>query len=254
MKNYAPGKGPDYGEDKLHPKEIKIEGGAAEKAVNFWFYHKWKVIISLFVAFIVLVACLQTCASVKDDVLVLYAGPCNIGASGVEGMSVALSEGLPRDFNGDGEKHASLVGLCIFSPEQVAELADKAKTDTSIVGVNTAFNQQELSSFDNLILTGEYSLCLLDPWLYERVASSGGFSKLADVLGYTPEGAYSAYAINFKSTAYAKAYAEQFQYLPDDTLLCIRNTNSMGSVVNKDATLKKHSYAVEMFCAIVNYK
>ena len=254
MKTYAPGKGPDYGEDKLHPKEIEISGGAAEKAVNFWFYHKWKVIISLFIVFVLLVACLQTCASIEDDVLILYAGPCNIGASGVEGMGVALSSILPRDFNGDGENHATLVGRNIFSPEQVAALAEQAKTDTNIVGVNTHLNQQEISSFDNLILTGEYSICLLDPWLYNRVASAGGFAKLADVLGNTPDDAYSAYAVTFKNTAFAKAYAEEFQYLPDDTLLCIRNTNSMGSVINKDSTLKKHAEAVEMFCAIVNYK
>lgn len=254
MKTYAPGKGPDYGEDKLHPKEIELKGCTAEKAVNFWFYHKWKVIIALFVVFVLLVACLQTCTSIEDDILVLYAGPCNIGASGVAGMGVALSDVLPRDFNGDGENHATLVGLNIFSPEQVAALAEAAKTDTNVSPVNTYVNQRELSSFDNLILTGEYSICLLDPWLYERVASSGGFTKLADLLGTAPADAYSAYAVTFKNTAFAKAHAEEFQYLPDDTLLCIRNTNSMGSVINKDSTLKKHAEAVETFKAIMNYQ
>jgi hypothetical protein len=254
MKNYAPGKGPDYGEDKLHPKEIELKGGTAEKAENFWFYHKWKVIIALFLVFVLLVACLQTCDSVEDDILLLYAGPCNIGASGIKGMGVALADVLPSDFNGDGENHVTLVGLNIFSPEQVADLAEQAKTDPNIAPVNTYVNQRELSSFDNLILTGEYSVCLLDPWLCERVASSGGLAKLSDVLGSAPKDAYSAYAVTFKDTAFAKAHAEEFQYLPDDTLLCMRNTNSMGTVINKDSTLKKHTEAVEMFKAIMNYK
>lgn len=254
MKNYAPGKGPDYGEDKLHPKDIEIKGGAAEKAVNFWFYHKWKIIIALLLAFVLIVTCFQTCEAINDDISLLYAGPCHIGASGIEAMRAAFATALPRDFNSDGEMLVDIVGLNIFSPDQVKELNDAAKNDSMAVGVNTHINEREIGSFDNLILTGEYSLCLLDPWLYERVASAGGFTPLSETLGAVPEDAYSSYAVLFKETAFAKANAEAFEFLPDDTLLCLRNSNSMGSVLKNDTYQRLREEASEMFCAIVNYQ
>ena len=49
--------------------------------------------------------------------------------------------------------------------------------------IDPYYNDEQVTSFDNLIMAGEYSICILDPWLYERVKGAGGFRKLSEVLG-----------------------------------------------------------------------
>lgn len=240
--------------DKLEAGEIQLHGKFAKWIDNFWFYHKWKVIIGLFALIVVLVCTLQMCQNVSDDIMLMYAGPYYFATADVTLIRDAFNDVMPTDFNNDGEKNTDIAALNIYSEEQIKERLELASTDSQYVEVNTYINNREFQSFKNLIVAGEYSVCLLDPWLYEYTKASGGFRKLSDVLGETPDCAYDEYAVRFMDTDFAKAHADAFVNMPADTLICLRTESTIGSLLTNNKTEKTYSYAEEMFRAIIGYK
>lgn len=216
-------------DEKLQPGEIIIDDPRLKKADNFWFYNKWKVLIGAFVVLVLGVCIWQSCTKESYDATLMYAGPCediNIKAT-FNGIQSAFNYILPEDNNGDGEKSCDIITLIIYSDEQIREIQDRAASDSRKVFVNTELNTQELQKFDQLIIAGEYSVCLLDPSLYARVKKAGGFRKLSNVLGYTPENARDEYSLNFMDTEFAWYY-DVFKALPADTVLCLRTQSTFG--------------------------
>ena len=105
MKQYAPGKEPQYDreDDKLHAEEIEFKGGILEKIDNFWFYHKWKVIAVVAAVFLVFIMCIQMCGNVADDVTLMYAGSSYLTTvPNYEEILAKFEEVMPYDFDGDG--------------------------------------------------------------------------------------------------------------------------------------------------------
>lgn len=252
MKQYAPGKEPQFNreDDKLHPAEIEVHGGFLGWLDNFWFYHKWKVIISAAAIILVAIMCVQMCGNVSDDLTVMYSGSAYLTTvPNYEEIVSIFADVLPSDFNGDGEKRVEFAAMNIYSEEQIAERAAAIESGEDIAPINTYINTQEYTSFNRLMQTGEYSLCLLEKWLYDQVAK-GVFSKLSDTLGYQPEYAIDSYAVYFWDTDFAKANAEAFAAFPEDTVLCLRMPNSLSG----KGAQAQHSRSKESFIAILNYK
>ena len=128
-------------------------------------------------------------------------------------------------------------------------MREAAASESRKLIVNTEMNTQELQKYDQLIIAGEYSVCLLDPTLYERVKSAGGFRKLSDVLGGVPKTANDEYSIRFMDTEFAK-YFGAFKDMPADTLLCLRTQSVFGG---KKAD-NKYDVSVSFFKNIVEFK
>ena len=49
-------------DEKLQADELILDSPALKKADNFWFYNKWKVLISAFVAIVLGVCIWQSCS------------------------------------------------------------------------------------------------------------------------------------------------------------------------------------------------
>ena len=60
--------------DKLPEKKIKYENKVTKWFENYWYYYKWRVIIAVFLIFVVIVCTAQACANTDDDMIVIYAG------------------------------------------------------------------------------------------------------------------------------------------------------------------------------------
>ncbi len=248
MKQYAPGKEPDYSkDDKLTPGDIEIRGGFLEKLDNFWFYHKWKVVVAAAAVLLVVICALQMCGNVSDDITMMYAGSSYLATvPNYEAILGKFASVMPEDYNGDGEKRAAFAAMNIYSDEQV-----KAREENEVQGdeINTHINTKEYQAYLNAMQTGEYSICLLERWLYDNVAK-GVFCKLSDVLGAEPEYAIDAYCVNFWDTEFAKANAELFAEIPKDTVLCLRTKNAISGKGNTEQFERSKA----TFAAIMNYK
>ena len=233
-------------DEKLAETDIVFVDPKMKKLENFFYYHKWKLLAAVLVFVVVAVCVLQACQTVKYDSFVMYAGPYMITAHDATNMTSAFSKLLDHDEEGE-ERQVQLVTANVMSAEQIVSLEAVTDEDgNKVYSVNREFNHSELERFDSLILAGEYSVCLLDPYLYERVCSSGGFRQLDEVLGYKPECAIDDYGISLKDTEFAKAHPF-FGALPEDTVLCLRTKAVIGF------SAEAYALSEQLFKAIVEY-
>lgn len=231
--------------DKLQEKEIKYENRVTKWFNNYWYYYKWKVIIAAFLIFVLIFCTVQACSNTEDDIVVIYAGEFLSTSLEVPNIEGALSSVLPEDYSGDGKKTVSMSMMTVYSEERIVELE---KQD---IVIHRPTNDSEVGKFQDLIVTGEYNLCLLDPWLYETVRKQGGFAKLSDVLGYTPDSAVDEYAVRLSDTEFGQYFAG-VNAMPEDTYVCLRTPGALQSMIGGKS--EKFDQAAALFKAIVEFK
>ena len=232
--------------DKLPQSEIKYENRITKWFKNYWYYYKWKVIIAVFLIFVAVFCIAQACSNTDNDMIIMYAGSFASTSLEVPNIESALSAVLPEDYDGDGRKTVAMSMMTIYTEDQIKQL------EANGFVVNRSNNQGELDKFQNLIVTGEYNVCLLEPWLYDMVQKEGGFAKLSEVLGYTPESAVDDYAIKLSDTDFGKYFAGVTN-LPEDTYLCLRTPGALNSVLGISKS-EKFEEAVAMVKAIVEFE
>ena len=241
--------------DKITPV-YEPGSGFAKKLDNFWYHHKWKVIIVAFFAITLLVCTVQMCGRVEPDIYVMYAGPYKFGQSDARNFESAFATITP-DRNGDDRTIVELYDSYILSDEQIMGEVEK-------IGENAVVNYEMFASnreaFDQQILAGDTVICLLDPHLYESVfvlddtgEKQSGFLPLADVLGYTPDYAVDAYSVRVGDTPMGK-YFTVLQGLDEDTRLCVRQISSFSFLRGKKRTEKYHAYCLDVFRAIFAFE
>lgn len=237
--------------EKQQAGEIVIDSPMLKKADNFWFYNKWKVLISIFVVLVLGICIWQSCSKEGYDVMMIYAGPFESFPNNkiYNDIRSAFDTVIEDDFNNDGSKNCEIAALIIYSDEQMIQMKEEAAAESRKLVINTTANAQELQKFDQLIMAGEYSVCLLDPTLYRRVKAAGGFRPLSELFDSLPEGANDEYSILLSQTEFGK-YFDVLDVLPPDTLLCLRTKSVMA--IGKKAD-NRYEQSEAFFKAIVEF-
>ena len=113
--------GPENGGDKLPGGEINVRPSLRGKREhgrvyrwfdNFWYHHKWKTIIALFLVVVILVCVLQMCQKEESgDITVLLAGPYGFSdEAAYNNLRNALSLSVYlKDYDGNGVSRADLI-------------------------------------------------------------------------------------------------------------------------------------------------
>lgn len=219
---------------------------------NYWYYYKWTVIGIAFALFVIIFCTLQTCSSDSPDITFLYAGTFPPADMGVVEMEKAFEAALPEDFNEDGEKDMDLAMLMIYSEQQIKEIEKNLDEDEERI-INRSQNAGELEKFQNLVVSGEYYVCLLEPWLFDMVNKEGGFMTLEDAIGYKPDFAVNDYAVRLSDTELGKYYAA-LGLLEKDTYLCIRAPGAIQEMTGKGKGSDRFKEAVATIKAIIEFK
>ncbi len=205
---------------------------------NFWYHYKWTTISVLVGLFILLVCILQSCETDKTDLVVVYAGPAHLTAEQSGQISTLLSDQLPVDFDNNGEKLAVLAPYQIYSEAQIKALPSDR--------VDRTYNTSQYSTYSNYLQTGETSVYLLDPWLYEELKSGNRLRPLGDVMDSVPAGAIDEFGVRLGDTDLYKKYAV-LQVLPEDTVVCLMRQY----VVGKSRKDNFYEFQVNTFEALV---
>ena len=238
-------------EDKISAAEIKDNSKFLKWLDNYWYHYKVPTIIVLFISIVLLVCTLQMCATDdKQDITVLYSGPFLMMGSEHENVRNVLNYVMPEDFNGDGRKYTELITYQVASEQQIKDM--EAETDENgnpKYSINRQYYTNEYSNYSNMLITGEFALCFLDPWLYEGLANSDRLKTLTDIFGEIPDGAVGDFGVRLGDTAMYQYY-DVLKILPEDTVICLLKPYVFGETSKEDI----YARSVSMFKAVVEFE
>lgn len=203
------------------------------KTGNFWYHHKWHVILTAIVLVIAAVGIYQFATREKaPDYIVLYTGPAALS----QGEVLDVEDSLAKIISGeDGTARVYMYYFRYLNADQRG----------SVPNLNYDENQKNYSSYSDLVFTGECGLMFLDGALYDDVKEAGGLDTLDDVLGYTPERAFDEYGIRLCDTEAYQMY-ESLRVFPENTIVCVRSISTAGGVmISEKEAQRNHERGVE---------
>lgn len=219
--------------------------GVLKKIDNFWYHHKFKVLVALFFL-ITLTVCLVQCFTREEpDVTICYCGPRTIYVNNDSSIRDSIKS-IMDDYNEDGTIGLTLLDLVYLTEEQQEEAL---RNDSEILIVPSHYIESQ-KRLNNELMVGESMLFMLDPAVFEMFNMDDRFSKLSDLLGYLPEEAINEYGIELGKTEFYKN-SSALRYLPEDTVLCIRNLGWVNGILQQE---EKHESAIKLFKAILEYQ
>ena len=230
------------------PDEFKYtpESELGKKLDNFWYYHKWKVLACVFILFVITVCAIQ-CATREDyNVRILYGGAFSSSNEKYPDMKDSFSKVPSESIDKDG---AGLTVMEIYSKDYMLQNEGK---------VNATTNSSNYDSLCNLITTGEYSVVLLDKWIYDEIKSRVGMRAVAELCPdyASSDKLYDECAVYFTKTEFYERFSGVFGDVSDDTVICLciyspfkTTVGCGGSGVDRD-----YADAEQYFKDILNYK
>lgn len=214
----------DFGEKDDNP----VKMSASEKMANFWYHHKWKLIVGTFFAVVLGICIVQLASKTTPDVCVMYMGPEYINATENESINSAITS-LMQDYNGDGEIELQFAQIVFLNEQQIKtrEAAAHAKGENFIFDATANASNYEQFSYE--VMTGETVIFFLDPAAYENMIDMGMgiFLSLDEIFGETPDSAIDEYGIRLGDTG-AYEYFTALKKLPSDTVVCMRDVRTMS--------------------------
>lgn len=232
--------------EKAQSAEIRIDNRAIKFLENFWYHYKWHFLGAVFLLFVIITIIVQTATKEDADIKILMAGPYRSTLTQRANMKLGLAEVLGEDYNGDGEKIVEIIDHEIYSEEQIKALGNATFSGQA--------NADNLKSFHNLVMAGEYSVCIIDEWLYRDILAAGGIRPLSELFGENiPAGSVDGYAIRLSSLPFANTFSG-FSELPDSMVICLRTKGYMNGIFNKDKAESEYQKAEKLFKSIVEYR
>jgi len=224
--------------------EVKM----SNKAENFWYHNKLKVIIGGAFLLIFIICAVQIFNRTSYDLCALYAGSENINVS--ESGTATLYSQMEKSFKKISGDDSLEVSVQCFTWVNT-ELAKEYKTNG--INYNSVDNDNVKQSFLTAIANGKCSILLLDSELYEEVKENGALEKLSDTLGYTPDNAADEYSVKLSDTDFGKYY-DGFKKLPENTVLCLRNSQNGFSLLGISTDGDEWQKQVDIFKKIIEFK
>lgn len=221
---------------------------------NFWYHHKWAVIISSFFAVFILIGIVQMATRTEYDLKMVYAGPSvMIADEKAEKVRTVFAGFVEKDITGDGKKTVLLNAYSVLSDEQLKHMNDEAKKENDSVYYDSSLRENAIKDVSTLLATGEVTICLFDEYVYGRFAGRDFFVALSDVLGYKPEQSYDDYAVRVGDTDFGKFFMSDGP-IPDDTLICIRKPAYLTGTGDSKEMTEEYETALTTFAKILRFK
>lgn len=250
---------PDLQEGDGAEAVIPREPGFWGWVKHTWFYHRFAILVTAF-AILVGGVCLHQCNTRNAyDINVLYAGPwfsCD-DSTVISGLNEAFA-GLMQDYDGDGQKNVAYTPLFLLSDEQLNALREENanKPEEEQIYISTKLLADNRNMLDAGVMTGEVTLCLLDPTIYQYFRENDLVDELSHYIdvGLLPEGsAVEEYGILLKETDFGR-YFGVLKSLPEDTILCVRRAGVMNQAWNGEGQAEARARYGDLLTAILSFQ
>ena len=198
------------------------------------------------------------CTSDEDDAILHYAGDIQLSAGEIENFCSVIEGACSEDYNGDGTKNIALMTHRVLLEDKLVALEKETDSEGHKVNsIDRTFNTQQYNDFYDYIQTGESSILIISPELYDelrrvdsdRDGKADRIVTLYEVFGDKPAGAYDDYAVRLGDTEIYQSFAA-LRVLPEDTLICFLEPNWKGGKNSKE---KYYNREKEIFRSIVEY-
>ena len=220
---------------------------------NFWYHHKWKVIVITFFLIVAVVCTVQLVTRPVYDSSVVIASPYQMSKAERADLE-ALFKTVCSDFDGNKKINVNLTDYCIYVTEEEIESDEKLfSTPDDPYRVDLGANATRKSNFYTFIKTGETSVCILSRELYaELLANSKPILKpLSEIYtdGDLPASTLGdGYGIKLAETDFYR-YNPAAQLIPDDAIVCMLSPVAFG----RNHKSEYYDRDVAFFRAIVDY-
>ncbi len=247
--------------EKLEVGEIKLAERSRFVAWldNFWYHHKWKVIIILFFVIVFIVGAVQLISNLSDggdDLNITIATHTIYYKENIAAIESDLGSLMPYDYNGNGKKEILLKPYKIYSPDELKD-ANEAETDADgnpIIYADEAYNKSQIQEYNSYLQTGDCTVMILSEYLYGELVSKREedilLVPMSELFGENvPKGTTSdGYGVRLCDTGAYKHF-ESFKTIPNDAVICIMRPFVFGVGANKD----KYQFATDYFKNIVTF-
>ncbi|MBQ3178374.1 MAG: hypothetical protein IJB52_11200 [Clostridia bacterium] len=222
--------------------DVQPEKGS--RLSNFWYHHKWKVIIITAFAFIFVSLGTQFVGKSNPDIKILYAGPLYFTPNQSSAVSACMYD-LMEDSNGDGEKKIAVNDLVYMTAQQMLDAEEAALAREEEFAVNRQSNAQTAEQFTYEIMAGDSLICFLAPDQYESVAAVEAFVPLEEIFGYIPEGAVDGCGLRLCETKFYKYYTA-VQIFGEDTVIALKKLTTINKMKGEEMELY-HARHMDLF-------
>lgn len=224
----------------------------SSRVENFFYHYKWHTIVAAFLVVVLLIVGVQMCSKEDYDAYILYAGGHSISRKAdtdvAEYVKITSSiELVSDDFDGNGEKIATLLDLYAPTPDEQLEAGQGELTD---------FTLENFSTLEYELVSGsDYYVCFLSEYNYNKYKVWDGVTLFMPLEGYAGGNDslvyYDESAIYLCSTEFYKL--DGINSLPRDTLVCLRTKSAVSSFFNKKHNEKMYERAETIIRNILTY-
>ncbi|MBQ7907050.1 MAG: hypothetical protein IJ309_03645 [Clostridia bacterium] len=226
-------------DSKIHDENEVIT--KTNKLANFWFNHKWKVIIIASIAIILTIGIIWMVQRPKYDIELAYFGPVYMQSQQFDDVTAALTD-VMDDFDGDGQKLINLVPTTYQGQGHLENTTENKELFGQVLTEQA--NIQALESMNYQLASGQICLFIIDKDIYEK-EYKGSFAPLTEIFGQRPDSAYDGYSIDLSKTQLTKKYPAT-EDIFKDCLICVRQ--------NAVAKAESYEQAVALLKKIVEMK
>lgn len=240
-------------EEKLEAGSLTENSPALRWLDNFWYHHKWKVIIATFFVIVAVVCTVQFITRPVYDSSVVIASPYQMSKAERADFE-ALLKTVCEDFDENRKINVNITDYCIYVTDEEIESDEKIfSTPEDPYRVDLAANASRKSNFYNFIKTGETSVCILSRELYTELMSNSKplMKPLSEIYtdGNLPAASLKdGYGVKLAETDFYK-YSPAAQFIPDDAVICVLNPVIFGRNSKGDY----HARDIAFFRAIVDF-
>lgn len=236
------------------------EGEAARGSffADFWYHHKWKVIIGAAFAFILITGIAQYAAHANPDITMLYAGTKYITATQNQKLT-DIFESMAEDTNGDGRVYVQLNDVVFYTEDQLADYAAWCQENGEDMTIDRLANKHAYDRYVQQVWADPL-ICIFSESQYREVAMSGGFVKLADLLSGDPgalealgDAAVDEYGVRFSETKFCRFY-DAAQIFPPDALIAVRTVPTMSALTGKKKAEAAQAANAELLRRILTFE
>lgn len=244
--------------DKLEAAEITAASPVLRWLDNFWYHNKWTVIIVTFFVTIGIICLIQFIERPQYDTSLAYATHYRMNNAERADFEALLNRICPEDFDKNGEKSVNIVVYQVYSEEEYEAESEAYAAETNENGepnafyLNRKYNSDEYKNFNSFTMTGETSIYIISPYLYNLLMTADRLKPLAEVYtdGNLPKGAMAdGFGIQLSETDFYK-YNPAARAIPETAILCLHRPTLAGRGRNAEL----YGDDVDFFRAIADFE